>query len=50
MPAKTVTIKLDEELWKKAKIVLIKKGSSFQRFLSNQLKRLVEENKREGCD
>jgi len=49
MPAKTVTIKLDESLWKEAKIVLIKKGTTFQQFLSDQLKRLVEENKREGC-
>ncbi|MCD6240694.1 hypothetical protein J7K27_04120 [Candidatus Bathyarchaeota archaeon] len=48
MPAKkTITLKLDENLWKKAKIVLIEKGSSFQQFLCNQLKRLVEENKKE---
>ena len=47
MTAKTITIKLDEDLWKKAKIVLIEKGSSFQRFLTNQLKKLVEERERE---
>jgi len=45
MPAKTVTIKLDEELWKKAKIALIKKGYTFQQYLANQLKRLVEQDK-----
>jgi len=46
MPAKTVTIKLDEELWKKAKIALIKKGNTFQEYLTNQLKKLIQENER----
>ena len=47
MPAKTVTIKLDESLWKEAKIALIKRGTTFQEFLSSQLKRLIQENKKE---
>ena len=45
MPAKTVTIKLDEELWKEAKIALIKKGSTFQEYLTSQLEKLIRENK-----
>ena len=44
---RTITIKLEEDLWRQAKIALIKRDSNFQEYLTSQLKKLIE---KEGCN